>query len=375
MDYLRIRKECFRIRCELQNDTITGVNSDEITSMNNNINREIRKIANLRPPFLKSTFYLQLQKSVALQTAGTTNTATGTRGLPELVDTSSNLGVKHTYWILSDGTYRRRMINNSGITYSLDYQLQTTVTTATAYTAFKDSYALPHNVGDIIKVYLQDGERSIEPASGTEFRQFRHGLEDSSEPIRYSLESFTNRWDLYKFNTTGTFTESANTINVTNTTYFDVGDIVYTTSNYLFTVTAVDSTNKRLYLDRKYTGSTAASRTIYCNPIQYTKYISFYYLPNTAKDVIIEGYLKPQDLVADTDECIFNDDLCWAIIIGAVNQDKISRRFLTKEDLIWYDSVMQDLKHDPYAGIELSAPPRRAMGGSPTFRQNRISQA
>jgi hypothetical protein len=374
--YVTMQKEFFRFRGELQNNAITGVGLDERNACKDFLNKEMRRIAELRPPYLKGQFHLRMQKSIPL--TGTTGTVTGTKGLPLLNDSSSNITQKHWYWMLTGGDHRYRVISNSGTTISLDVGTFTTATTATIFTAYKDLYPLPHNCGDIINMYLESEDTEIKCVPASSFNANNRDFSSSSTPRWYALDAFTNRFDKYKFQQTSvTFTNGSNVVAVGSTyvQFYDENDNLLvdtaTTDEYLHTLISVDTTNNNIYLDRKYEGSTG-SCTVNCNPRESTRYVSFFYLPDTEVDVVLNAWLRPPDLVSDTDVSPFEDDLTWAVIIGALNQDKVSRQFLTEFDLKWYEDVMDRLMHDRV--FDLPPPPSAPfLGGTYTYRDNKVT--
>ena len=387
MNFLRMQKECFRLRGELQNDSISGVSTDERQLIKDNLNKEQRNIARLSPPMMKDEWHIKLRNSVALQNTAGTNTATATEGIPRVIDTSSNLDTSHKFWLLTDGTHRYRVINTTGITVSLDYgSVANTSTTSTGWVAYKDSYAIPHNMGRIIDVFLEDGDRPLEPLSGAGFDiRSRRVQQTGASPTVYAQDTFTNRWEANKFSITAakghTGITAANgeltmQVGTTQAGLLDWGDNLLvdtaTTDEYLHTVSGIDTTNGLLYLDRPYTGSDGIV-TIYVNPVEHTRYMTFFMIPDTEKDVVISAYVKAQNMVLDTDECLYEEDMCWTIIYGALRKDSLGRSFLNEQQEAQYQEALRNLKRTPYANITQSG--RRengTLGGAYTFRQGEI---
>jgi hypothetical protein len=254
--------------------------------------------------------------------------------------------------------------------------IYSTGTTATLYTAYKDSYPLPHNCGDIIEVWAEDGDKILEEVSGAAFRQFYKQIQTNDRPDVYSLNGFSNRFDENKFSQNSiTFTNGSNVISVgTTASDWDYGDNLKcdtaTTAEYMFTVVAVDTTNNQLYLDRKFNGTTGTC-TIYCNPKDETRYISFYPYPSSDEAIKLNAYLRPHKMIADTDQCIFEDDLAWLVIIDALIQDGCSKKFVTEIDMLWYEREKKHFLKSRKGGITNHGPPSRfggLMGGRKTFR-------
>ena len=376
MRFDRMQKEYFRLRGELQNDTITGVNSDEKTHCKNLLNQQMREIAKKRPPFLKTEFHISAQPKVDLTNTTDVNTATGTKGLPILSDSSSNITTKQRYWMISEGTYQYRVIGESGTSISLDSSLHNTATTADTYTAYKDIIPLPHNCGPVIKIEKASGGTPLERTSGTAFNQLVRDIRVTAEPNTFAIDAYANRYSKYKFGSTGTFTNDSNVAFVTNPAYFDVGDVILvdtsTTDEHLHTCIGVDTANSNIYLDRMYTGTTEASATVYVNPVAETHYVSLHPLPVELEDLVIEAYVKPQNMVSDADECIFDEDYCRAIIVGAILEDRLGRRFLTEQDVAFYGRMMEELQQTQDASIVVESRKRR-IGGGKGFRTSSIT--
>jgi len=376
MQFLRIIKEVARIRGELQNDSVSGLSSDELQKIKDDINHEVRKLCDIKPPFLHNQMHIKMQDSVPIL-SGTDNSLTGSKGVPFVTDSASNLTKKHINWMLSDGTHRYRVTNVVGTTVSLDYSTFTTATTATAWVAYKDVYPLPHNCGRLIDVWYEDGDRLMRDLPGTEFMQLYKEITTGSNSTVYSQDAFTNRWGDYKFNQTAvTFTNGSSTVNVGTTyaAYYDIGDVLKadtaTTAEYLHTVIGKDASN--IYLDRNYTGDTGLV-TIEDNPKTHTSYLSFWMIPDTAKDVVVDCYERSQDMVSDTDECILLERFMKVVIIGAIREDAISRGFLTQQQVAWYEEEKGNMKLTPYAGLVTDKQTHAPLGGQYTFRNTDIS--
>ena len=375
MQTLRMKKEYFRYRGELQNDSISGINSDEKRKALDDINKEQRRLVRLRPPYFGTEFFIRQRASVPLKTSSDVNTVTGTKYLPQLVDSDSNLTLLHKYWAISDGTYRYRVNKVTGTTYELDYATFTTGTTGTLFTAYKDVYAIPHNCGDIINISMPDGIKEIRELSIPLFEQTAKRANAASQPDLYSLDAFTNRTDPYKFSQAAvTFTNGSTEVSVgTTAEFYDTGDniLVTTTYEYNHTIKAVDASANKIWLDRPWNGDTAAF-TVYCNPRNVTRYISFYPIPDTDEAIRIHAYLKPDNLVKATDECVFEEDMCWAIIVGALIRDDLSRKFVPQTDIAWYEGFKADLRMPRNARVN-TRPPSRSLGGGRTFGVGRVN--
>ena len=380
MNFLRLKKEVARYRGELQNDSIDGISSDEIKLIEDGINRVYRDIADINPPFLKYEPHVKMKKSVPLRSAATTNTVTGTKGIPVINDSNSTLTTRHINWLVSDGTHRYRIIGVSGTTYNISYGSFTTATTATLWTAYKDVYPVPHDCGRIDDIWLEDGDSPLNEEGSTAFRKYHKRLEFSSNPFSYSHEAFTNKWSKYKFQLTAiTATNGTRTISMTSTTNalkFDDGDVLRlntaTTAEYLHTVDGIDVTNKLVYLDREFEGDTGLV-TVQCNPVQDTRYVSLFPIPDTDKDIVVDSYIKPPRLVSATDECIFPEDLCDVIIRGAVRDDAVARSFLSDQQNAWYEAKLKTLKRKNFSGIKDQPRRRPVLGGMRRYRASDTS--
>jgi hypothetical protein len=64
MNFLRMQKEYFRYRGELQNDTITGVNVDEKTACKDFLNKAQRRLVDLHPNYFATEFDVRLINDV-----------------------------------------------------------------------------------------------------------------------------------------------------------------------------------------------------------------------------------------------------------------------------------------------------------------------
>jgi len=110
--------------------------------------------------------------------------------------------------------------------------------------------------------------------------------------------------------------------------HVELGDVLLVRNKFLYTAAGVSTTH--IWLDRNWTSVTTCG-TVLVNPREYTKYLSFYYVPDTAEDIVIDGYIHPQDMVADSDICIFPANLVWVIIVGALLRDKFGREMVTDQ--------------------------------------------
>ena len=360
MNFLEILKECFQIRGELQNDTITGVNSDEQNLMKKNVNRVVKEIADMHPPFLQAEFTMNLKEAVSLVSSGTA-TATGTSHIPELLDSNSNLAFKNKYWQVSDGTYRRRVIGVTGTTYKLDQGLFASATTATTWKAYKDVYPVPHNLGHVHNIFYESGEIEIDLVPRVQFQAMQRRNTTGSEPNICSFNVFKNKWANEKSSeASATVSSGSNLLIVGDSTYYDEGDVLRmgtSTTYFLHTVSGKTTSTTGVYLDRDWNGTqTAVSVTV--NPNEFTEYLSFYWVPDTNKEIKLYGYIKPEDMVANTDVCVIPDYLCPAVIVGALLRDKIGREMLTEQWVAWYDRVIKLLRQKKDARVyqKLSPP-------------------
>lgn len=370
MQFLRAQKEVARYLGMLQNDSISGLSSDELTKIKNDINHEVRKLADMKPPFLHDQLHIKMQTSVAVKTV------TGTKGIPIINDSSGSITKKHISWMLSDDTHRYRIVGVTGTTIELDYSTFTTFSTATTYTAYKDVYPLPHNCGRLIDIWYEDGDSLITAQPGTEFLQTNKQLSFSSQSTVCSQDAYTNRWNKYKFaQTSVTFTNGtiSQSVGTTYAAWYDIGDVLRvdtaTTDEYVHTI--IGKSSDTLYLDRDYSGDTGLV-DVYDNPITHTSYMSFWQFPDTEKDVVLDCYIRPQDMVSNTDECILLDRFMKVVIIGSVREDSISRGFLTSQEIAWYEEEKQNMKLTPYAGLKIDHRNPVPLGGGGNFRASDV---
>ncbi len=337
-----MQKDYFQLRGELQNDTITGVNNDEKNLCKKLLNREMRFLAELHPPFLQHQWHLRMATSTTLLSSGL-NTITGSKNRPWVNDSASNLTDKDIFRTISDGTSRFTVVDIVGTTYHLDNSLTATATTGSAWNAFKNHYPLPHNVGDIHNVFYESGECEIPMRSRAEFQEFAKRGTSSARPRRSAVGIFTNEWGNFKKQITSvTVANGSREVTVPDADLIDQGDVALFTGNHLHTIVGLSTTTNVLYLDRNYTGTTT-NVTLTLNPNAFTEYISFYRYPSAEEDIIINGYIKPQDMVADGDLSPFPDKIATAIVIGALLRDKIGREALTEQWVQYYDKVVKEL--------------------------------
>lgn len=345
-----LQKEYFQLRGELQSGSITGVNTDERDLCKKFINREQRYLASFRPPFLQSQWHLRLQTSVTLQSSGL-DSVTGSKNRPRLVDSGSNLKGRDLYRIASDGTYRRTVIGVSGTTYTVDSSLFVEATTGASWVAYKVHYPLPHNFGEFHNSFYEDGENEIVIVTHTELQQRGKRGDNEARPRLAAVGVFTNRWaDYQKQETSVTVASGSQIVTVADATEYDMGDVALINDKHLHTIQGLSTTTNELWLDRNYTGTTTIA-TLTQNPKGATEYLSFKDYPDTEQDVILMGYIKPQDMIADTDRPIIPDDLVPALIIGALRRDKIGRESLTQQWELYYDKVLRELKQGKNAKV------------------------
>jgi hypothetical protein len=121
-------------------------------------------------------------------------------------------------------------------------------------------------------------------------------------------------------------------------------------------VQGLSTTTNELWLDRNYTGTTSYA-TLTQNPKGATDYLTFSKYPDTEQDIVIEGYIKPQDMIAADDRPLIPDTLVPALIIGALRRDKIGREALTQQWELYYDKVLRELKKGKNAKVWNSSPP------------------
>ena len=339
----------FFFRGELQNGSIAGVNSDERARAKEFLNEEQRYLASFRPPFLQQEWHLRPQSSVTLMSSGL-NTVTGVKNRPRLVDSASKLTSKHKYWTIRDGTSRYTLLSTTATLYEVDHALLTAATTASAFSAYKNHYPLPHNLGDIHNIFYEDGENEIALVTRAEFQQMAKRGGNESKPRVASIGIFTNRWAEYQRQETSvTVAVNTRSVTVTKAFRYDIGDVLLFDDKYLHTCTGV-STTAVIWLDRNYTGTTTIV-TMKQNQKSTTEYITFDRMPDTDKDIIINGYIKPQDMVAPADKSVFPDNLVKAIVVGALRRDNLSRSVLTPQWEQYYDRVVRELKSKKNAKV------------------------
>lgn len=373
MNLLTAKRKYFERRGEVQNGSITGVNSDEQRMAVSFINQEMRSLTALRPPWFRDEWDVRLSKKIDLQSSSV-NSVTGTKGLPYINDSGSNLSTKHEFWSITDGTYRYRLISVTGTTYYLDTATYTTATTATLWTAYRDVVPLPHNVGEIMEVWAEDGDIPINRKSAAWFRKTNKGISARKRPEVYGLDIFSNRFSEEKFSDTNiTLTNGSSEVSVgTTISNYNYCDILQVSTSWTHTIIATDTTGNKIHLDRPFLGSTG-SYSVRINPKGITKYVTFFPSPDSLESVKFDAYVKMDDLVEDTDEMLFDEDLCEAVIIGALNRDKNSRQFLTEQDLIDYNRWVDLFRDSRDAGIDTGTRRKRVFGGRRAFRQGDTS--
>ena len=348
MNLLEMKKEAADLLGMLQNNSISGLNTDHTDRITKNLNREVREIIDGRPPLAQSEWTLRIQPEIILQSTTDVYTVTGSKNIPVLTDTSALLNQRDLYRTVFDGTYKYRIIGISSGTYTINNGLAVATTTATGWTAYKDTYPLPITCGDIEKIEWEDGGTDIHLAtSRREFTEILDPPYGESMPTSACVNFFSNRWADYKLSCTNiTAANGSRELTTTSTdiSKFEIGDVIQldttVTDNYVYTAIGIDTTNKKIYLDRAY-GGAATSPTAYVNPNSYTEYITFHGFPTTDKTVKMYGWLKPVDMVADTDECILRDDLCPAIIIGALLRDEWYAWYINKKLEVYYNKAMK----------------------------------
>lgn len=340
----------FFFRGEVQNGSIAGVNSDERARAKEFLNEEQRYLASFRPPFLQQEWHIRPQTAVTLQGSGL-NSVTGSKNRPRLVDSASNLTNRHKYWTIRDGTSRFAVISTTATVYEVDHALLTEATTASSFVAYKNHHPLPHNLGDIHNIFYEDGESEIKLVTRAEFQQAAKRGNNESKPRLASIGIFTNRWAEYQRQETSvTVAVNTRTVTVTEAFRYDIGDVLLFNNKYLHTCVGLSTTTNQLWLDRNYTGTTTIA-TMTQNQKSVTEYITFDGMPDTDKDIIINGYIKPQDMVASTDKSIFPDNLVKAIVVGALRRDNLSRSTLTPQWEQYYDRVVRELKSKKNAKV------------------------
>lgn len=352
-----LQKEYFQLRGELQNGSITGVNSDERGLCRKFLNREQRYLASFKPPFLQSQWSLRISNDIDLQSSDV-NSATGSKNRPRLVDTGANLKNRDIFRIVSDGTYRRTVIGVTGTTYQLDEPLFAEATTAQSWVAYRAHYPLPHDFGEFHQSFYEDGEREIRIVTTAELQQLAKRANNESMPRVAAVGIFTNRFADYQYQETSvTVTNGDRIVTVRDASYYNVGDVALISDKYLHTIKGLSTTTNQLWLDRNFTGTTT-NVTMTQNPKGATEYITFNRMPSSEEEIILQGYVKPQDMVADTDRPIIPDTLVPALIIGALLRDKIGREALTEQWVAYYDKVLRELKKGKNAKVFNGGPPR-----------------
>lgn len=365
MTFLSMQKEFFQFRGELQNDTITGVNSDEKTLAKKLLNEEMRDLVRMKPPFLGYQWHIRLQASIALQ-ASSLDSVTGSKNRPWINDSGTNLETKDKYRVVTNGTDRHTVISITGTTYDLDASLTATATTGQSWVAYKEHYPLPHNTLDIVEVFFEDGEIDIPLKSRDAFFAAARRGTTGSEPQIAALNIFTNEFADYKnFETSVTTSSGSRAITVADANIYDLGDTALFTGNHLHTIQGVSTTTNQIWLDRNYVGTTTIAN-LTLNPKNKTNYISFYSYPTTEKEIIINGWLKPEDMVADDDVCPFDDDIARAIVIGALLRDRLSREVLTEQNVLYYEKLRKELMHKK----EVRGSKRGRPGGGLFYRRS-----
>lgn len=355
-----IYKEYFQLRGELQNNTVSGVNADEIAMCKKLINREYQELAAMKPPFLQKRWNIRLQPSVDIG-------VTGHKNHPEITNAGSTLKYRDVYRVLTDGdTYRYTVtgISSTGTKYYLDTPLQKVYSASTTMTAYKMHYPMPHDLLQISNIFYEDSEEELGLVSRPEFDAA--AKRDISSRSRICSDGiFTNTWGPYKFAVTGT-TIKANGRKVVmasnNGVKFDNGDTILARNKYLYTVTGVASTANTIFIDRDWTATTTCA-TIFCNPREHTRYLSLYYIPKEEENLVINGWVKPTDMVADSDVCIFPDTAIPAIIIGALLRDKFGYELVTKDWLEYYERVKKTAFRSTDAKVFDNLAPPTSWGG------------
>ena len=352
-----LQKEYFQLRGELQNGSITGVNTDERDLCKKFLNREQRHLASFRPPFLQSQWSIRLQADIALQDSDV-DSVTGSKNRPRLVDTGANLKGRDLFRVVSDGTYRRTVIGIDSTTYQVDEPLFETATTGDSWVAYKKHYPLPPDFGEFHSSFYEDGEREIRIVTTAELQQLAKRGNSESMPRVASVGIFTNRFDDYQAQETSvTVANDSRIVTTSDATAYDLGDIALINDKHLHTIKGLSTTTNEIWLDRSYTGTTTCA-TLTQNPKGATEYLTFHRMPTEEKEIILEGYVKPQDMVADTDRPIIPDTLVPALIVGALLRDKIGREELTQAWVAYYDKVLRELKKGKNAKVFETPPPR-----------------
>jgi len=346
--FLDLQKEYAQKNGMLQNGSITGMNADMIDLMKKDINREMQNLADMHPPWFNTKKRIYFVSSTALRSASTTYTATGSKGIPRIIDSSKRLKARDLFCNVSNGTFNHRLIGVSGTTYDLSHPLLVAATTGTLITAYRDAYPLPHDMGQVTHAYYESDECPITLAnSRAEYDALSARNNTGSRPLIAGVDVFTNDWYAYKNRETSvTVTNGSRVVTVADANIGDIGDVATLTVGTtisLHTVTGRDTTNNQFYLDRDFSG-TSGGATLELNPKQYTSYISFYYLPTTEDEIVLTGWIKPPDMVYDTDVCPFPSHLIPIIVIGALMRSKLSMEMLTDQWIAYYQKVIKELR-------------------------------
>jgi len=360
--FLDLKKEYAQKRGELQNGSITGMNTDAQNLMEKNLNRTIQELADLHPPFLAQRVKLTFTASTTLDDSSGNYTVTGTTGIPRIIDSNSNLKKRDIYSTVSDGNNFYTIIEVSGTTYTLDNALYEGSTTATAWTVYRNNYPLRHNMGDVNWVYYEDGERPISPTNSlSEFQAISARNNSSSYSPVAGIDVFSPViFGDYKFRETSvTCTNASRLVTVADSNYYFIGDVLKLSSGTtvnIHTIAGLDETNNQIHLDRAFDG-TSGGWTLDCNPIQHTNWISFHPMPSERKSVVMDGWIQPQDMVYDTELCVFPARLCPLIVIGALMKDKLSMEVLTEQWVTYYRETIKLLRKKKKSGWdEVPAP-------------------
>jgi hypothetical protein len=280
--------------------------------------------------------------------------------------------------IISNGTYRFRVTGITGTTYTLDYALKAAATTASKWTAYRDVMPLPHDLGKITKMIYEDGEIDVDITySREEFQTYQKRIVTNSKPRTACIHDFTNRFNDYTFSETSvTVTQNSQIVTVADTQYYNLGDVVLlstSTTDSLHTIIGVSTTTVgQIHVDRNYTGNSGGV-TLYCNPKRYTSWLTYSEFPTEANDMIVSGWIKPQNMVYDTDVCIFPEYFTPAVVVGALRRDKLGMNALTEQWLMYYDLVIKELKKKP-ASQNIGKIPMPNMTGTQTSQYPDTSQ-
>jgi hypothetical protein len=215
---------------------------------------------------------------------------------------------------------------------------------------------MPHNLGDINSIFFEDTKETIRLVPRATFSTESQQGTNSSSPYFCSDGVFQNRWSDYKFQETGTSCYvNTRKVKVASVAKYAIGDTVLIRNKYLHSVEGLASTGSLIYLDRPYIATTQCATIINC-PNEYTKWMSFYYTPDTEKTVIIDGYINPQEMVNANDICLFPADKIPTLVIGALMNDKIGREILTDQWMAYYEAEKKKFKSDRDAQIYKESP-------------------